>query len=111
MSDVLAGSISSGRFNMLVLTVFSGLALVLAAVGVHGLIACAVAQRTREIGMACRLTRGRHKWSMRFWRRGCGCVWPGLLSAWWCVLLGAVSAHPFVRHHRVRRSYNPCRCR
>jgi putative ABC transport system permease protein len=51
MSEVLARSIARNRFNMVMLTIFGGLALVLAAVGVYGLTAFAVAQRTREIGI------------------------------------------------------------
>ncbi len=51
MSDVLGRSISPHRFNMLMLTMFGGLALVLAAIGVYGLTAYTVAQRTREIGI------------------------------------------------------------
>ena len=51
MADILGRSISPNRFNMLMLMIFSGLALTLAAIGVYGLTAYAVAQRRREIGI------------------------------------------------------------
>lgn len=51
MNDILARSVSDREFNMLLMSIFGSAALLLAAIGIYGLTAHSVQQRTQEIGI------------------------------------------------------------
>jgi len=51
VEDFIAGTLSQQRFNMLLLAVFAGVALVLAAIGIYSVLAYTVRRRVRDIGI------------------------------------------------------------
>jgi putative ABC transport system permease protein len=102
MDDILARSIAQQRFNLLLLSIFAFTALLLVAVGVYGVIAYSVAQRTQEIGMRMALGAGRSNVRNMVLREGlakgtlgviCGACAAFFLSRLLSGLLFGVSAH------------------
>src|SRR5881296_1418911 len=90
MEDVVSRSISRQRFNMLLMTVFGASALLLAAIGIYGLMAYAVEQRTQEIGI--RLALGASAGDVRRM-----IIRQGMLLAMIGVVIGLASAFGLAR--------------
>ena len=90
MSDVQAASLASQRFMMTLVVGLGAVALLLAAIGIHGLIANSVTERTRELGI--RLALGATAAQVMG-----NVVMPGIVLAGAGVVIGSVAALVTVR--------------
>ena len=90
MDEVEAQSMARDDFNMLLLTIFGLAALVLAAIGIYGLMAYSVTQRVQEIGI--RMALGADRQAIRHM-----VVWQGMKLALAGVVLGVGAAFGLTR--------------
>jgi putative ABC transport system permease protein len=90
MDEVVVRSTARDSFNMLLLTIFGAVALVLAAIGIYGLMAYSVQQRTQEIGI--RMALGADRTTIRKL-----VVWQGMRLAVVGVILGIGAAFGLTR--------------
>jgi putative ABC transport system permease protein len=90
MDEIISRSTSRETFNMLLLTIFGAVALILAAIGIYGLMAYSVQQRTQEMGI--RMALGADRSTIRNL-----VVWHGMRLAIVGVIVGIAAAFGLTR--------------
>jgi putative ABC transport system permease protein len=104
LENLVGATLAQPRFNMMLLGAFAGVAMMLAAIGIYGVIAYTVAQRTREFGIRMALGAQRRDMLQMILRQSFSVVAIGLviglfaalaLTRLMASLLYGVSAHDF----------------
>ena len=90
MTEVVSESMASQDFNMLLLSIFGAAALILAAIGIYGLMAYSVQQRTQEMGIRMALGADRSRIQRLV-------VWHGMRLALLGIVLGIGAAFGLTR--------------
>src|SRR5206468_7430025 len=87
MDQVIGRSIAERRFTMLLLATFAMVAMMLAAIGVYGVLAYLVSQRTQEIGVRLAIGATPQDVARLFVREGAGLTLAGVV----CGLAGSLA--------------------
>ncbi len=82
MRDVYAGSLARTSFTLVMLAIAGGMALLLGIVGIYGVIAYVVSQKTREIGIRAALGAEPRQLKKVFLLHGLGLSAAGASSGW-----------------------------
>ncbi|MBI3665941.1 MAG: ABC transporter permease [Acidobacteria bacterium] len=80
MHELMAESMARRRLSMFLLAIFAGVALMLAAVGIYGIMSYSVAQRSHELGIR-----------MALGARSAGVVWLVLGQSLWLTMTGIIA--------------------